>query len=97
MPIYEYMCKKWGEISEFIKIINTKDKTEVCPLCGGKATRIVSQSSFILKGSGWYVTDYKGTKKNTASQNKQKVANNNKTADKPATEAKETSKAEKAS
>lgn len=30
-----------------------------CPSCGGKVSRIISNCSFQLKGSGWYVTDYK--------------------------------------
>ena len=92
MPIYEYKCKKCGEVSEFIKSINTNDKTEVCPECGGKAVRIMSQSSFILKGSGWYVTDYKSSKKKIPVQNQQKVANSSKADEKPVSE----TKAEKA-
>jgi predicted nucleic acid-binding Zn ribbon protein len=30
-----------------------------CPSCGGKVSKIISNYSFQLKGSGWYVTDYK--------------------------------------
>jgi predicted nucleic acid-binding Zn ribbon protein len=30
-----------------------------CPGCGGKVSKIISNCSFHLKGSGWYVTDYK--------------------------------------
>lgn len=98
MPIYEYKCKKCGAVSEFFKRISANDKTEVCPECGGQAIRIVSPSSFILKGSGWYVTDYKRyNEKNVSSHNKQKVANESKVDDKSASKTKEPVKAEKAS
>lgn len=96
MPIYEYKCKKCEQVSEFIKSINSNDKTVICPSCGGKAYRIVSQSSFILKGSGWYVTDYKGSKKNISPQDKKKTIDDSKVSEKPSKEVKETTKVEKA-
>ncbi|MDY6821148.1 MAG: zinc ribbon domain-containing protein [Deferribacterota bacterium] len=66
MPIYEYKCTKCGKVSSFLKSINSDEKTEVCTECGGKSVRIISLSSFILKGSGWYATDYK---RNASAQN----------------------------
>lgn len=57
MPIYEYRCRKCGhEFEEWQKI--TDPPVEKCSACGGRASRLISQSSFILKGTGWYVTDY---------------------------------------
>lgn len=57
MPIYEYRCRKCGhEFEEWQKI--TDPPVEKCTMCGGRASRLISQSSFILKGTGWYVTDY---------------------------------------
>lgn len=57
MPIYEYRCRKCGhEFEEWQKI--TDPPVEKCNVCGGRASRLISQSSFILKGTGWYVTDY---------------------------------------
>ena len=57
MPIYEYRCRKCGhEFEEWQKI--TDPPVEKCCVCGGRASRLISQSSFILKGTGWYVTDY---------------------------------------
>ena len=53
---------------------------EVCPRCNGKLKKIISQSTFHLKGSGWYVTDYGGSK--SGSQTKQSSAE--KSAPKPA-------------
>jgi putative FmdB family regulatory protein len=57
MPIYEYRCEKCGrEFEEWQKFSDTP--VEACAECGGKARRLISQSSFVLKGTGWYVTDY---------------------------------------
>jgi putative FmdB family regulatory protein len=57
MPIYEYQCGKCEKIIERIHGINHKPSVK-CPDCGGKAARKMSSGSFILKGSGWYATDY---------------------------------------
>jgi putative FmdB family regulatory protein len=57
MPIYEYQCGKCGEIIERIQGMNDKPSVK-CPECGGKATRKISSGTFVLKGSGWYATDY---------------------------------------
>jgi len=56
MPIYEYECHKCG-VMELMKKITDKPLRR-CPRCGGKVRKLVSQTSFHLKGSGWYVTDY---------------------------------------
>jgi putative FmdB family regulatory protein len=58
MPIYEYECPGCGHIEAFQSI---KDPPLTrCPTCRRKVTKLVSQSSFQLKGTGWYVTDYAG-------------------------------------
>ncbi len=97
MPIYEYECKKCGKISEFIKSIKSSDKVEICPDCGGKAVRIVSQSSFILKGSGWYVTDYKRPKSSLKAQEKETPSEAPKGNKETGTATKDSAKVEKAS
>jgi putative FmdB family regulatory protein len=56
MPIYEYQCQKCG-LFEYSQRI-TDNPIRRCPTCGSKVTRIISRTSFVLKGSGWYVTDY---------------------------------------
>ncbi len=56
MPIYEYQCKKCGEFEVVQKITETPLKR--CPTCRGKVTKLISNTSFQLKGTGWYVTDY---------------------------------------
>ena len=63
MPIYEYKCNKCGvfEAMQGIKEAPLKK----CPTCKSKVERQMSRGSFILKGSGWYATDY--AKKSTPS------------------------------
>jgi len=71
MPIYEYECTKCGHVfEEWQNSFSEKEMT--CPMCQGQAKRIISNTSFILKGSGWYVTDYASKNKPTSSStNKQ--------------------------
>ncbi len=57
MPIYEYECKKCGKHLEVWQKI-TEEPLKVCPECGGELIKLISESGFILKGTGWYVTDY---------------------------------------
>ena len=57
MPIYEYQCGKCGEIFEAFQKI-TDAPLKKCKFCSGKVEKLISQSSFQLKGSGWYLTDY---------------------------------------
>ncbi|BAI81069.1 conserved hypothetical protein [Deferribacter desulfuricans SSM1] len=59
MPIYEYKCEKCGEIFELMESIHSDVYERKCSKCGGTAKRIISLSTFHLKGTGWYVTDYK--------------------------------------
>ena len=62
MPIYEYACDSCGKIFEEFQSISAPPLKK-CALCGSPSIRkIVSHTSFILKGSGWYVTDYSGKK-----------------------------------
>ena len=57
MPIYEYECKKCGEIFEVMQKMS--DPAPKKHECGGtRIKRVMSRSSFVLKGTGWYVTDY---------------------------------------
>jgi putative FmdB family regulatory protein len=61
MPIYEYRCLKCEKEQEFIQKFSD-DPITTCPECGGELEKLISANSFVLKGSGWYMTDY-GTKK----------------------------------
>jgi putative FmdB family regulatory protein len=57
MPIYEYQCETCGEVTE--KLQKFSDQPLRTCRCGGNLSKLISRSSFQLKGSGWYVTDYK--------------------------------------
>ena len=64
MPIYEYECTSCGQHEEVIQKFSDKPLT-TCSKCSGKLQKLISQSAFHLKGSGWYVTDYANSKKKT--------------------------------
>ena len=57
MPIYEYECSKCGHVFEKIQGFSASSNGR-CPVCEGKASRLLSQCTFHLKGGGWYATDY---------------------------------------
>lgn len=66
MPIYEYACASCGHELEIWQKI-TEKPARTCPNCGArKLERQISHTSFQLKGTGWYVTDYAGKKPTTA-------------------------------
>jgi putative FmdB family regulatory protein len=58
MPIYEYQCGSCGEVSEQMESINSETTVKTCPKCGKEAHRIMSNTSFQLKGGGWYASGY---------------------------------------
>ena len=66
MPVYEYQCKECGHVEEAFQKIS-EPPLEICPCCKGHLKKLISQSSFHLKGSGWYVTDYGGAKSGSKS------------------------------
>lgn len=55
MPQYEYECLDCSH--KFVDIHKMSDPKPACTECGGKVKRLVSQSSFILKGDGWTVNE----------------------------------------
>jgi putative FmdB family regulatory protein len=79
MPIYEYKCRKCGKQFDAFQSISDPE-LKSCKFCRGKVNKLVSLSSFSLKGSGWYATDYGGKKAPASS---------------PATSSSETAKVEK--
>ncbi len=70
MPIYEFRCSSCK--NEFELSMKLSDpRPEKCPECGkGPVEKMVSKSSFALKGTGWYRTDYAGGKPAPKSQKK---------------------------
>lgn len=69
MPIYEYECSKCGKINEALQKFSDKPLTK-CQHCSGKLHKLISQSSFHLKGTGWYVTDYANKSQHTSASPK---------------------------
>ncbi len=69
MPIYEYQCRKCGKQFEAFQGITEPD-LKTCKFCKGKVQKMMSLSSFSLKGTGWYATDYAGKKPQTAKTEK---------------------------
>ena len=65
MPIYEYQCSKCGRVEEVLQKFSDKPITK-CAYCNGKLHKLISQSSFHLKGTGWYVTDYANKSQSSA-------------------------------
>ena len=65
MPIYEYECRKCKAHVEVYQKMNDKPPTR-CGKCGGRLERLMSAPAIQFKGSGWYVTDYAGSKKKAA-------------------------------
>ena len=57
MPIYEYECTKCSKHFEIMQKISDDTLTS-CRECGGDLKKLITNTSFVLKGSGWYVTDY---------------------------------------
>jgi len=57
VPIYEYRCRKCLGVTEKIQGL-TDPPLRKCPSCGGKLEKMMSPGSFVLKGSGWYATEY---------------------------------------
>lgn len=74
MPIYEYQCQKCGTVEEALQKFSDKPLIK-CKHCTGKLQKLVSRSSFHLKGTGWYVTDYKNKSKDTTAGSEKKKEN----------------------
>ena len=92
MPTYEYECLKCKRVFEIRQRISEPALT-VCDVCGGEVRRLLSAAPFILKGEGWYVTDYPSESRKQAlqsektsdkSSDKSSDKTSDKAADKPA-------------
>ena len=57
MPTYDYRCDRCERTYEVRQRISAEPLT-TCDRCGGPIRRLLSAAPFILKGGGWYVTDY---------------------------------------
>ena len=104
MPIYEYECEKCGITFEAMQNISAKP-LKTCNGLGcddkdnGKVQRVVSASGFILKGSGWYTSDYPSEARKKGWEQESKQSSQGADASKvpaPDTKAPATEKTEKA-
>jgi len=81
MPIYEYRCESCGHDMEILQKMSDAPRTE-CPECGKPTLKkLISAGGFVLKGTGWYETDFKGGNKKPAEKSGNKE--NTKAAAKP--------------
>ncbi|GBE37263.1 zinc ribbon domain protein [bacterium BMS3Bbin07] len=65
MPIYEYLCLQCERQLEAVQKFSDAPLS-TCPECGGELKKLISSTSFVLKGSGWYVTDYPSAERKKA-------------------------------
>ncbi len=81
MPTYEYECEKCRRVFEVRQRI-TEAPLTTCEACGGRIKRLLSPAPFILKGEGWYVTDYPSEARKKAKESEKSTSNGS--TDKPA-------------
>jgi len=84
MPIYEYECSECGRYHEAMQKMSDAPLSE-CPHCSGRLHKLISHSTFHLKGSGWYATDYanrnSGSSESSSAKPDQKSDNSASTSD----------------
>jgi len=91
MPIYEYTCEKCKKHHEIMQKI-TEKPLMICPSCRGNMKKMISNTSFVLKGSGWYASDYSDKSRK---ETKESVEKKEKTDSSSKQETKKESKSEK--
>lgn len=102
MPIYEYRCSACGFEKEYLQKLSDAPISQ-CEQCGQSTmTKLVSAAGFQLKGSGWYVTDFRnnGAKPEKSGDKSGEAAKTETTGDaasKPSTESKSEGTAKPAS
>ena len=85
MPIYAYKCESCGFSKDVLQKMSDAPLSD-CPSCGGSSfKKQLTAAGFQLKGSGWYVTDFRdnGSKKGGAAADKDGEQGADKPADKP--------------
>ncbi len=93
MPTYEYQCNACSRIFEIRQRISEPALTR-CETCGGVVKRLLSAAPFILKGEGWYVTDYPSESRKKARESEKSAGDKS---EKSAGEKKDSAPAEKSS
>jgi putative FmdB family regulatory protein len=57
MPLYEYRCRSCHEVFEVLQKYGDRSLRK-CERCGGKLEKLISRTSFLLKGGGWFADGY---------------------------------------
>ncbi|MCB2181404.1 MAG: zinc ribbon domain-containing protein [Desulfobulbaceae bacterium] len=73
MPIYEYECQKCGNVTEAWQSMSDAPLT-TCSDCQGELKKLISSSSFQLKGGGWYADGYSSTNNGAKAESNSKPA-----------------------
>ncbi len=73
MPTYEYECEACGRVYDVRQRISAPPLTH-CQFCNGPVHRLLAAAPFILKGGGWYVTDYPSESRKKAMEAEKKTA-----------------------
>ena len=84
MPTYEYECPRCPRVFE-VKQRITEPALVTCEVCGGPIHRLLSATPFILKGEGWYVTDYPSESRKKAQDSTAKDSTSKESASKEST------------
>ncbi len=93
MPTYEYECGKCRRVFEIRQRIS-EPPLQICEACGGEVHRLLSSTPFILKGGGWYVTDYPSDSRKKALESETKTEKKTEAKTEKKTEAKTDAKTE---
>lgn len=84
MPIYAYKCGSCGHAKDVLQKVSDAPLT-VCPSCGAEQfSKQITAAGFQLKGSGWYVTDFRGGSSAAAPASSTAGSTDSKGGDKPA-------------
>ena len=83
MPTYDYQCDRCQKTFEARQRISAAPLT-ACQFCGGPVRRLIGPAAFILKGGGWYVTDYPSESRKKAMDSEKKASTPAETAASPA-------------
>ena len=72
MPLYEYRCDKCDKVFEVIQKFSDPEFSK-CETCGSEVYKLMSRTSFQLKGTGWYTSDYKKPTSPASTEKKEEV------------------------